>query len=176
MHSSFIVGYDDDSQESFDELIQFIQKNNLLVPLLNILTPFPGTKLFKRFEQEKRILHQDWDKYDTKHVVFSPGSMSAEELLAGYRRILREVYSFDSILKKLNYYWKIDFWQKSNRLDPVKLKYRLLFALRLSTLLISLNLNRSKFIIKILPRVFSPRVRISTLLTLMAYNDFAYNV
>ena len=176
VHSSFIVGYDDDSQESFDELIQFIQKNNLLVPLLNILTPFPGTKLFKRFEQEKRILHKDWDKYDTKHVVFSPGSMSAEELLAGYRRILREVYSFDSILKKLNYYWKIDFWQQSNRLDPVKLKYRLLFALRLSTLLISLNLNRSKFIIKILPRVFSPRVRISTLLTLMAYNDFAYNV
>ena len=61
------------------------------------------TKLFKRFEKEERILHKDWDKYDTKHVVFSPASMSAEELLAGYRRILREVYSFDSILKKLSY-------------------------------------------------------------------------
>ena len=95
-----MVSYDDDSQESFDELIQFIQENNLLVPLLNILTPFPGTKLFKRFEKEKRILHRDWDKYDTKHVVFSPSGMSADELFAGYRRILREVYSFDSILKK----------------------------------------------------------------------------
>ena len=93
-HSSFMVSYDDDSQESFDELIQFIQENNLLVPLLNILTPFPGTKLFKRFEKEKRILHRDWDKYDTKHVVFSPSGMSADELFAGYRRILREVYSF----------------------------------------------------------------------------------
>ena len=94
VHSSFMVSYDDDSQESFDELIQFIQENNLLVPLLNILTPFPGTKLFKRFEKEKRILHRDWDKYDTKHVVFSPSGMSADELFAGYRRILREVYSF----------------------------------------------------------------------------------
>ena len=148
----------------------------MLVPLLNILTPFPGTKLFNRFEKEKRILHKDWDKYDTKHVVFSPASMSADELLAGYRRILREVYSFDSILKKLKHYWKIDFWEQSNRLDPVKLKYRLLFAFRLSTLLISFNLGRSIFIIKILPRVFDKRVRISTVLTLMAYNDFAYNV
>jgi len=176
VHSSFIVGYDDDSKESFDELIQFIQKNNLLVPLLNILTPFPGTKLFKRFEMEKRILHRDWDKYDTKHVVFSPTSMSAEELLSGYRRILREVYSFDSILKKLKHYWRLDFWQQSNRLDPVKLRYRILFAIRLSTLLLSFNLKRSRFIIQILPKVFNQRVRISTLLTLMAYNDFAYNL
>lgn len=176
VHSSFIVGYDDDSPESFDELIQFIQKNNLLAPLLNILTPFPGTKLFKRFEKEKRILHKDWDEYDTKHVVFSPLGMSADELLAGYRRILREVYSFDSILKKLNHYWKIDFWQQSNRLDPVKLRYRLLFAIRLSTLLVSFNLRRSKFIVRILPKVFNRRVRISTLLTLMAYNDFAYSL
>jgi radical SAM superfamily enzyme YgiQ (UPF0313 family) len=176
VHSSFIVGYDDDSQESFDDLIRFVQKNNLLVPLLNILTPFPGTKLFKRFEKEQRILHQNWDKYDTKHVVFSPASMSPEELLAGYRRILREVYSFESILKKLKHYWKIDFWKQSNSQDPVKLKYRILFALRLSTLLFSFNLARSRFIIMILPRVFNRRVRISTLLTLMAYNDFAYSL
>lgn len=176
VHSSFIVGYDDDSQESFDELIKFIQKNNLLVPLLNILTPFPGTKLFKRFEKEKRILHKDWDKYDTKHVVFSPARMSAEELYLGYRRILREVFSFDSILKKLKHYWRLDFWQQSNRLDPVKLRYRILFAIRLSTLLLSFNLKRSRFIIQILPKVFNRRVRISTLLTLMAYNDFAYNL
>jgi len=176
VHSSFIVGYDDDSEESFDELIRFIQENNLLVPLLNILTPFPGTKLFKRFEKEDRILHKNWDEYDTKHVVFSPLSMAAEDLLAGYRRILREVYSFDSILKKLKHYWKIDFWEKSNRLDPVKLRYRVLFAMRLSTLLLSFNLKRSRFIIRILPRVFNRRVRISTLLTLMAYNDFAYSL
>jgi radical SAM superfamily enzyme YgiQ (UPF0313 family) len=176
VHSSFIVGYDDDSQESFDELIEFIQKNNLLVPLLNILTPFPGTKLFKRFEKEKRILHKDWDQYDTKHVVFSPVGMSAEELLAGYRRILREVYSFDSILKKLRHYWKIDFWQQSNKLDPVKLRYRILFALRLCSLLASRNVKRSQFIILVLPRIFDRRVRISTLLTLMAYNDFAYSL
>ncbi|MHC4573744.1 MAG: B12-binding domain-containing radical SAM protein [Planctomycetota bacterium] len=176
VHGSFIVGYDFDSQSTFDELIDFIKGCNLLMPIINIVTPFPGTKLFKRLEEEGRILHKDWSKYDTKHVVFSPSSMSAGELLEGYRRIIREVYAFDSIFKRLSHYWDIDFWKHSNETDPVKFKYRLLFAIRLCTLLASRNTERSKFIIKILPRVFNKRVRVSSILTLMAYNDFAYTL
>jgi hypothetical protein len=106
-------------------------------------------------------------------VVFSPVSMSPEHLLEGYKRIVRTVYSFDSIVTKLNYYWNLDFWKRSNELDPVKFRYRLLFALRLCTLLLSRDRDRSKFIMKILPHVFNKRVRISTILALMAYNDFA---
>ena len=176
VHSSFIVGYDFDSEATFDELISFIRESNLLMPLINILTPFPGTKLFKRLEEEGRILHRDWSKYDTQHVVFSPASMSPEDLLQGYKRVMRSVYSFDSILKKLTYYWAGDFWKTSNEFDPVKLGYRILFALRLATLLISGNVERSRFIMRILPHVFDKKVRISTILALMNYNDFAHNL
>jgi hypothetical protein len=146
------------------------------MPLINILTPFPGTELFARLEKDRRILHKNWTKYDTKHVVFLPLKMSPKELLVNYKRIIQTVYSFDSILKKLNYYWEADFWKRSNELDPVKFKYRLLFAFRLSTLLFSRNMPRSKFILKILPHVFKNRVRVSTILSLMAYNDFAYSL
>jgi radical SAM superfamily enzyme YgiQ (UPF0313 family) len=171
---SFIVGYDFDTEKSFDELIAFIEETKMLTPLINILTPFPGTKLFKRFEEEGRILHRDWSKYDTKTVVFKHPTMSSEELLAGFRKVIRSVYSFDSIYRKLKYYWDTDFWGDMNREDPIKFKYRALFALRLITLLFSTNFERSKFILKLLPRVFSGRVRISVILSLMAYNDFAY--
>ncbi len=176
VHSSFIVGYDYDSEKTFNELITFIENTNLLMPLINILTPFPGTELFNRLEKEGRILHRDWNKYDTKNVVFSPRYQTPEELAAGYRRIVREVYSFDSIWKKLNYYWDIDFWKRSNELDPVKFIYRVIFALRLVTMLFSRNIERSKFIMKLLTRIFSKRVRISSILTLMAYNDFAVHL
>ncbi len=176
VHSSFIVGYDFDSPATFDELIDFIRESNLLMPLINILTPFPGTKLFKRLEEEGRILHKDWSKYDTQHVVFSPARMSTEDLLQGYRRVMRSVYSFDSILRKLNYYWVRDFWERSNEVDPVKFAYRWLFAARLATLLISGNKDRSKFIMRILPHVFDKEVRISTILALMNYNNFAYSL
>jgi radical SAM superfamily enzyme YgiQ (UPF0313 family) len=174
VHSSFIVGYDFDTQATFDELIGFIGETNLLMPMINILTPLPGTKLFKRLEAEGRIFHKDWSKYDTQHVVFSPAKMSADDLLLGYRRVMRSVYSFDSILRKLNYYWARDFWKDSNEFDPVKSAYRFLFAARLATLLISTNFDRSKFIMKIMPHMFDKRVRISTILALMNYNDFAY--
>lgn len=173
VHSSFILGYDFDSQSTFDELINFIQETNLLMPLINILTPFPGTRLFKRLEEEGRILDRDWSKYGTQHVVFMPARMSPDDLLQGYRKVVKSVYSFDSILTKLRYYWDADFWKRSNQADPVKFIYRLLFALRLATLLISSNMDRSKFIMKILPHVFDKRVRVSTILALMNNNDFA---
>jgi radical SAM superfamily enzyme YgiQ (UPF0313 family) len=176
VHSSFIVGYDFDSPETFDELIGFIAESNLLMPLINILTPLPGTKLFKRLEAEGRILHKDWTKYDTQHVVFSPAGMSADDLLQGYRKVMRSVYSFDSILRKLNHYWGRDFWKGSNEVDPVKFSYRFLFAVRLATLLISGNTDRSRFIMRILPHVFDKEVRISTILALMNHNNFAYDL
>jgi hypothetical protein len=100
--------------------------------------------------------------------------MTPEELSEGYRRVIRQVYSFDAILKKLQYYWDMDFWVRPNRTDPVKFRYRFLFAIRLGTLLFHRNTERSRFILSILPRVFNPRVRISPILALMAYNDFAY--
>ncbi len=172
VQSSFILGYDFDTDSSFDELIEFIRETRLLMPLINILTPFPGTKLFERLDKEGRIIHKEWNKYDAKHVVFSPSLMTPEELLEGHRRVIREIYSFDSIYEKLKYYWNIDFWKHSNEVDPIKFKYRLLFALRLCTLLFSSSPDRSKFILKIVPKVFSKRVRISSILTLMAYNDY----
>jgi len=89
VHSSFIVGYDFDSEDTFDELIDFIRESNLLMPLINILTPLPGTKLFKRLDEQGRILHKDWTKYDTQHVVFSPARMSPEELLRGYQKVMK---------------------------------------------------------------------------------------
>ncbi len=176
VHSSFIIGYDHDSDSSFDELIAFIRKTRLLMPLINILTPFPGTKLFKRLEEEGRILHKDWNRYDTKNVVFTPLGVSPAELSAGYRRILRAIYSYDAIFDKLKYYWRMDFWKRNNADDPVKFIYRLLFALRLCSLLFSLDFRRSRFILKVLPWVFNRRVRVSTIVTLMAYNDFAYSL
>ena len=173
VHSSFIVGYDFDTQSTFDELINFIQESNLLMPLINILTPLPGTRLYKRFEEEGRILDRDWGKYDTQHVVFKPARMSPDDLLQGYRKVVKSVYSFNSILTKLRYYWDADFWKRSNQADPVKFVYRLLFAVRLATLLITSDKDSAKFIMKILPHVFDKRVRVSTILALMNNNDFA---
>ena len=172
---SFIVGYDFDTSDTFDELIKFIEEANIIDPFINILTPFPGTKLFQRLEQEGRILHKDWGKYDTQHVVFKPISMTPEELLQGYNKVLKSIYSFDSIYRKLKYFSEeVGFWIPQNYVDPVNFHYRLLFALRMASLMFSKNWQRSKFIVKVIPKIFDNRYRITKILQLMACNDYAY--
>jgi radical SAM superfamily enzyme YgiQ (UPF0313 family) len=173
VHGSFVVGYDFDSPSAFEGLIDFIEECRLLVPIINILTPFPGTKLFERLQEEGRILHTDWSRYDTKHVVFRPTRMSPEELLEGYRKVVKAVYSSDAIFERLHHYWAMDFWKRPNETDPVRFKYRLLFALRLCMLLVSRNMRRSRFIVRTLPWVFDRRVRVSSVLSQMAYHEFA---
>ena len=174
VHGSFILGYDFDTTESFDELIDFINEAELLMPLINILTPLPGTRLYNRFEDEGRLLHKNWDDYDGQTVVYTPQGMTPEQLQDGFRKVVREVYSFERIYRILDRYWHNDYWRSSNLRDPIKFKYRILFALRLVSLLPSSGKKRIWFIWKILPRIFERRVRISTIITMMAYNDFAY--
>jgi radical SAM superfamily enzyme YgiQ (UPF0313 family) len=172
---SFIVGYDFDTRDSFDELIAFIDEAHILEPMINILTPFPGTKLFTRFEKEGRITHKDWSKYDTKHVVFRPTNLTPDELLAGFTKVNKSIYSFESIYRKLIYFGDQGFWIQQNEADPIKLSHRLLFALRMASLLFSLNWKRSVFIIKVMPKIFSKRYRITKILQMIAYNDYAYS-
>lgn len=176
VHGSFVLGYDFDTVDSFDELIAFAEEANLLMPLINILTPFPGTRLYRRLEEEGRIMHRNWSDYDGQTVVFRPSGMTPEELFEGFRKVVRSVYSFETIYRKLDRFWRDDFWKRSNDVDPVKFRYRLLFAARLGSLLLSPSEGRSDFILKLLPRIFERRVRISTIVTLMAYNDFAFSI
>jgi hypothetical protein len=65
----------------------------------HILTPYPGTALFGRMEAQGRILHRDWDLYDTRHVVYRTAGMSAEALEKGYWRAYRDFYRWGSILR-----------------------------------------------------------------------------
>ena len=64
----------------------------------HILTPYPGTGLHRRMEAQGRMLHRDWDLYDTRHVVFRPAGMTADELEAGYWHAYDSFYRWSSIL------------------------------------------------------------------------------
>jgi hypothetical protein len=50
-------------------------------------------------EKAGRILHRQWDKYDTRQVVYKTTRMSALELKAGYDWAYKEFYSWSNIYK-----------------------------------------------------------------------------
>jgi radical SAM superfamily enzyme YgiQ (UPF0313 family) len=96
---SLILGFDSDNLSIFDKTLEVLNILELDTVDLNILTPFPGTPLYKQLENEGRILTKDWTKYDTEHVVFQPKQMTVDELYSGVRYITKEYYSNMKILK-----------------------------------------------------------------------------
>jgi radical SAM superfamily enzyme YgiQ (UPF0313 family) len=76
-------------------------RNRIDSAQFHILTPFPGTKLFGRMENEGRILDRNWAHYHTSAVVFKPLLMTAEELQEGYNWIYREFYSYPNMFKRI---------------------------------------------------------------------------
>jgi radical SAM superfamily enzyme YgiQ (UPF0313 family) len=101
IHGSFIFGFDGDDPSIFAKTVEFVQKNNIELPTFSILTPFPGTPLKKRLEEEGRIFDHDWSHYDMSHVVFKPKKMTIQELQEGYLWAQKYTCAPRSILKRL---------------------------------------------------------------------------
>ena len=98
---SFIFGLDNDDISCFKEALDFINSSGVDALYLNILTPFPGTDLYRRLDKEGRIFDRDWGKYNTGFVVSQPKSMTADELQSGYNWLYREVYSLPNVMKRI---------------------------------------------------------------------------
>jgi len=100
VQGTFVFGFDHDTPQVFTRTVERIQELKVDIPRYSIYTPYPGTRLFQRLEEEGRILSYDWGDYDTMHVVFRPMNMSPVELYEGFRRAYRETFRFSSILKR----------------------------------------------------------------------------
>lgn len=100
VNGSFVLGFDGDSRDVFQTTAQWIEANRLECATFHILTPYPGTPLFRQMEAEGRLLHRDWSKYDTAHVVFQPKRMSCDELALGYDWLYRRLFSLASIWRR----------------------------------------------------------------------------
>lgn len=102
---SFMVGSDADDQTVFKNTIKFIDDTNMAFSMINVLTPAPGTDLYRRLEMEKRLLDKHWWEYDGESVCFKPHLMSAESLERGRNQVLRQIYSYGAFYKRLSNLW-----------------------------------------------------------------------
>jgi radical SAM superfamily enzyme YgiQ (UPF0313 family) len=99
VNGSFVFGMDDDDETVFDRTVEWAVEQGIETATFHILTPYPGTALYQRMAAQNRIASDDWDLFDTRHVVFHPARMSPATLEAGYRRAYREFYRWGAIIK-----------------------------------------------------------------------------
>lgn len=96
----FVFGFDEDDKDIFSATVEEVQRLKIDIPRYSLYTPYPGTILFQRLQQEGRILTYDWGSYDTMHVVIRPKKMSPVELYEGFRWAYRETFRWKNILQR----------------------------------------------------------------------------
>jgi radical SAM superfamily enzyme YgiQ (UPF0313 family) len=99
VNGSFVFGMDQDDATVFERTVDWAVGQGIETATFHILTPYPGTALFARLQAEGRILHRDWDLYDTRHVVFRTRGLSADALEAGYHRAYHDFYRWAAIAR-----------------------------------------------------------------------------
>ncbi|GJM26520.1 MAG: B12-binding domain-containing radical SAM protein [Phycisphaerae bacterium] len=97
----FIVGSDGETEQSIDELGAFLLQTDLADIQLTLLTPFPGTALYRRLKKAGRILtDRDWSHYTLFDATYQPDQMSVLELERSFRDLVRHVFEYNAVTKR----------------------------------------------------------------------------
>ncbi len=131
---SFVFGFDTDTLSVFDRTVEEAIAMKLTMASFAILTPYPGTPLYKRLLHEGRLTDPQWwlasSDHDGGSPYFVPRHMSREQLKQGWIRAWKSFYSVSSIWRRFTLgkganllqgfgYWPLNFMQ--NRLAHRKI-------------------------------------------------------
>ena len=151
INASFVFGLDGDTSSVFDATTEWAISKGIETATFHILTPYPGTELYEKYTTSKRILHHNWDLYDTRHVVFSHPNMSRDTIEEGYVRSYKSFYKWANIIRSarnkptlienLRHIAYVSAWKKIDPLWSTLIKIRGL-ELAIPTLERVLNGNR----------------------------------
>ncbi len=97
VNGSFVFGLDGDDADVFSRTVDWAVSMGLTTATFHIATPYPGTAFYREIESQGRLLHQEWDLYDTRHAVFTPRGMTIDQLERGYWKAYRDFYSWRNI-------------------------------------------------------------------------------
>jgi len=100
VQAAIVMGLDDDSNEVFQKVDSFLKEADVDIIQLNILYPYPGTKIRDRLQKEGRITSRNWSNYMLAGVNYLPHRMSQQELYDGYTWLLKKNTSYGAILKR----------------------------------------------------------------------------
>jgi radical SAM superfamily enzyme YgiQ (UPF0313 family) len=101
IHASMVFGFDNDTRETFEKAVSFLQRNKTSTASFNVLTPYPGTKVYGNLKLENRLTTTDWKYYDHNTVVFQPRNMTPYELQMGKINARKRFYSISSVFNRM---------------------------------------------------------------------------
>ena len=156
INGSFVFGLDEDNKDVFRRTVEWGIENAITTSTYHILTPYPGTQLYGNMVRQARILTNNWDLYDTRHVVYQTKYISPAELEEGYhwaynefytwRNIIRSSVKHDSVKHMLKHFLYSGGWKKFEPLWNFIIKTKNLKNMLplLESILTKVNYNRQE--------------------------------
>lgn len=87
----FMVGLPGETRETLQQTREFAKSLPLDEISVMLVTPFPGSELFRRAE-EFGTFDRDWRRMNALNPVFVPNGLTREELVNAQRQLIREFY------------------------------------------------------------------------------------
>lgn len=139
LQTTFIVGLKQDSKESLEKLLSYVERLNPDYPAFHPVTPVPGTLLWKDAQESGALEIKDFAKYDWMTPVIHTDTMTREELelkiwemnrrYLNPLRIARGIFSPQTYRRRMYIWWFVvsvraffDYLQ--DRLFPSRLSRR----------------------------------------------------
>ncbi len=94
VNGCFILGLDSDDTSVFETTRQYVLDSSLAEVQITVLTPFPGTDLYRNLRKEGRLLKDEyWDQCTLFDVTYKPAKMSPTDLENGFRSLMKDIYT-----------------------------------------------------------------------------------
>ena len=110
IHGMFVIGADEDNEETAKSTVDFAMKNKIDTIQLMILTPLPGTPYFDDLVRDDRIISSDWSLYDAHHVVYQPKQMSPYWLQKETLKHMKRFYSLKNCVRQVCHFDMANFY------------------------------------------------------------------
>jgi radical SAM superfamily enzyme YgiQ (UPF0313 family) len=175
---SFIVGTDDCTLETFDEIAEYVAVSKQSWLMVNIMNSPPGTVQLRTMEDEGRNIVYSYDELDGAHATVKHPTMSREEIEEGFRNLYRQVYDWTAMRKRFS--WSLDNGEWAQSALTLSAKEQARIGARLfKRYVVNGSWPQRRFFFSMVRRggkTVNKNTIINILLLALNWNEFAYDL
>lgn len=113
VHALIMFGFPEDTEETFDRTVDYLEEHGVAITEFFIMTPYPRTPEGQRLAKAGQVVDHDLDHYRESYVVFRHPTLTPLQIQQGYWRAMRRYYSLGSIFRRV---WRGTFRDKISHL------------------------------------------------------------
>ena len=101
VQGNFLVNPELDSFEDMDNLVEFVGKNNVFMPIFQIITPYPGTTMYLEYKSKGWITDENWEKYNAMNLVVRSDNYNPVAFQHKFMKTYYKAYSWKNIANRV---------------------------------------------------------------------------